>query len=183
MAHGYAMVSGKVPAVMVHVNVGTANAICGALNAARENVPILVTAGRTPLTEEGLPGARDAYIHWGQEMYDQAGMLREPSNGITSCATASSSRRSSIARSAIAPQRAGGTGLSDLAARGPGPIDAAASSRYEQPGRRVAAAAARANASALAEAARILAKAESPLIITTNAGRDPDVMAGARRLR
>src|SRR5208282_1405911 len=77
MAHGYAMVSGKVPAVMVHVSVGTANAICGALNAARENVPILFTAGRTPLTEEGLFGARDAYIHWGQEMYDQAGMLRE----------------------------------------------------------------------------------------------------------
>ena len=29
MAHGYAMVSGKIPAVMVHVNVGTANTICG----------------------------------------------------------------------------------------------------------------------------------------------------------
>src|SRR5262245_58819230 len=49
MAHGYAMVSGKVPAVMVHVSVGTANTICGVANAARENVPILVTAGRTPL--------------------------------------------------------------------------------------------------------------------------------------
>ncbi|MGA9849812.1 MAG: thiamine pyrophosphate-binding protein, partial [Roseiarcus sp.] len=77
MAHGYAMVSGRVPAVMVHVSVGTANGLCGALNAARENVPILFTAGRTPLTESGLPGARDAFIHWGQELYDQAGMVRE----------------------------------------------------------------------------------------------------------
>ena len=77
MAHGYAVVSGKVPAVMVHVSVGTANALCGVLNAARENVPILFTAGRSPLTEEGLPGARDTYIHWAQEMFDQAGMLRE----------------------------------------------------------------------------------------------------------
>jgi len=77
MAHGYAVASGRVPAVMVHVSVGTANAICGVFNAARENVPILFTAGRSPLTEEGLPGARDTYIHWAQEMFDQAGMLRE----------------------------------------------------------------------------------------------------------
>ncbi|MBV8089316.1 MAG: hypothetical protein JO139_07030, partial [Alphaproteobacteria bacterium] len=48
MAHGWAMVTGRVPAVMVHVSVGTANGVCGALNAARENVPILFTAGRSP---------------------------------------------------------------------------------------------------------------------------------------
>src|SRR3954465_8716531 len=77
MAHGYAAASGRVPAVMVHVSVGTANALCGVLNAARANVPILFTAGRSPLTEEGLAGARDTYIHWAQEMFDQAGMLRE----------------------------------------------------------------------------------------------------------
>src|SRR3954462_14197470 len=77
MAHGYAAASGRVPAVMVHVSVGTANALCGVLNAARTNVPILFTAGRSPLTEEGLEGARDTYIHWAQEMFDQAGMLRE----------------------------------------------------------------------------------------------------------
>src|SRR6201989_1576870 len=77
MAHGYGMVSRRIPAVMVHVSVGTANMVCGAINAARENVAILLTAGRSPLTESGLPGARDVYIHWAQEMYDQAGMLRE----------------------------------------------------------------------------------------------------------
>src|ERR1700732_120277 len=54
MAHGYAIASGKVPAVMVHVSVGTANALCGVFNATRENVPILFTAGRSPLTHEGL---------------------------------------------------------------------------------------------------------------------------------
>src|SRR3977135_2504405 len=77
MAHGYAAASGRVPAGMVHVSVGTAHALCGGFNAARENVPILFTAGRSPLTEEGLPGARDTYIHWAQEMFDQAGMLGE----------------------------------------------------------------------------------------------------------
>jgi acetolactate synthase I/II/III large subunit len=30
MAHGYAMVTGRVPAVMVHVSVGTANGVCAA---------------------------------------------------------------------------------------------------------------------------------------------------------
>src|SRR5438477_3068082 len=77
MAHGYGMVSRRIPAVMAHVSVGTANMICAAMNAARENVAILLTAGRSPLTEAGLLGSRDGYIHWAQEMFDQAGMLRE----------------------------------------------------------------------------------------------------------
>ena len=77
MAHGYAMLSRRIPAVMVHVSVGTANMVCAAMNAARENVALLLTAGRSPITETGLPGARDGYIHWAQEMYDQAGLIRE----------------------------------------------------------------------------------------------------------
>ena len=77
MAHGYYVATGRLAAVMVHVNVGTANAICGVMNAARENVPILMTSGRTPLTEDGLDGSRSLYIHWGQEMFDQAATLRE----------------------------------------------------------------------------------------------------------
>src|ERR1700680_653533 len=44
MAHGYGMVSRRIPPVMVHVSVGTANMICAAINAARENIAILLTA-------------------------------------------------------------------------------------------------------------------------------------------
>jgi acetolactate synthase-1/2/3 large subunit len=77
MAHGYYLVTGRPQAVMVHVNVGAANALMGLLNAARDNVPIFFTSGRTPITESGRVGSRDLPIHWGQEMYDQAGMLRE----------------------------------------------------------------------------------------------------------
>ena len=47
MAHGYAMLSRRIPAVMVHVSVGTANMVCAAMNASRENVAILLTAGRS----------------------------------------------------------------------------------------------------------------------------------------
>ena len=77
MAHGAYLASGRPQAVMFHVSVGTANAICAVANAARDNVPLLVTAGRTPLLETGMTGSRDAMIHWAQEMFDQAGMLRE----------------------------------------------------------------------------------------------------------
>ena len=78
MAHGYAMVTGKPQAMMVHVGVGTANSLNGLINASRQNIPILFTAGRTPITESGaLPAARNNYIHWAQEHFDQGGMLRE----------------------------------------------------------------------------------------------------------
>jgi acetolactate synthase I/II/III large subunit len=77
MAHGYFLVTGKAQAVMVHVSVGTANMINALADASRDNVPILLCAGRSPVTERGRPGARNRPIHWAQEMFDQAGMLRE----------------------------------------------------------------------------------------------------------
>lgn len=77
MAHGYYLMTGKPASVMVHVNVGLANAVMGLINAASENVPILMCSGRTPLTEYGRFGSRSSPIHWGQEMRDQASMVRE----------------------------------------------------------------------------------------------------------
>jgi acetolactate synthase-1/2/3 large subunit len=77
MAHGAYLMTGRPQAVMFHVSVGTANAVCGVMNAARDQIPLLVTAGRTPLFESGPLGARDTRIHWAQEMFDQGGMVRE----------------------------------------------------------------------------------------------------------
>jgi acetolactate synthase I/II/III large subunit len=77
MAHGYTMITGRPQAVMLHTNVGTANAINALIDASRDRVPVLLTSGRTPFTENGPSGARSVHIHWAQEMYDQAGMLRE----------------------------------------------------------------------------------------------------------
>ena len=77
MAHGYYRIAGKPAAVMVHVTVGTANALCGLINAARDNIPVLLAAGRTPNTETGHIGSRNRSIHWGQESFDQGGMVRE----------------------------------------------------------------------------------------------------------
>jgi acetolactate synthase-1/2/3 large subunit len=77
MAHGYTAVTGRPQAVMLHTNVGTANAINMLINASRDRVPMLLTSGRTPYTESGAEGSRSAHIQWAQEMFDQAGMLRE----------------------------------------------------------------------------------------------------------
>ncbi|MDE2007184.1 MAG: thiamine pyrophosphate-requiring protein [Rhodospirillales bacterium] len=77
MAHGVTMVTGRPQAVMTHTNVGTANAINALIDAARDRIPMLLSSGRTPVMESGPSGARNVYIHWAQEMFDQAGMLRE----------------------------------------------------------------------------------------------------------
>ncbi len=77
MAHGYYEIAQEMAAVMVHVTVGTANALNGIMNAARDNAPMLLAAGRTPLTEDGEPASRNGHIHWGQESFDQGGMVRE----------------------------------------------------------------------------------------------------------
>jgi acetolactate synthase-1/2/3 large subunit len=77
MAHGYYLVSGKPTAAMVHVTVGTGNATCALMNANRDNVPLLLMAGRTPHTQIGHIASRSFPIHWGQENFDQAGMVRE----------------------------------------------------------------------------------------------------------
>jgi acetolactate synthase I/II/III large subunit len=77
MAHGAYLVTGKPQALMVHVNVGTANAINLLANASRDRVPLLLLAGRSPIMEAGAFGARSRPIHWAQEMFDQGGMVRE----------------------------------------------------------------------------------------------------------
>jgi acetolactate synthase-1/2/3 large subunit len=77
MAHGYYLATGRPQAVMVHTNVGLANTVLGVLNAAAEQVPMLICSGRTPVTEQGRPGSRTTPINWGQDMRDQGAMLRE----------------------------------------------------------------------------------------------------------
>ncbi|MBV8086127.1 MAG: thiamine pyrophosphate-requiring protein, partial [Chloroflexi bacterium] len=77
MAHGYTMVTGEPQVVMVHTIAGTANATGNVINAARAHVPMLFSAGRTPITEGDMKGSRDGGIHWAQESFDQGSMVRE----------------------------------------------------------------------------------------------------------
>ena len=77
MAHGYYLATGRAQAVMAHTNVGLANCAIGAINAATEHIPIILFSGRTPSTERGRLGSRTVPIGWGQEMRDQAALVRE----------------------------------------------------------------------------------------------------------
>lgn len=77
MAHGYYLATGRPQAVMVHVNVGLANSAMGLINAASENIPLFMLAGRTPITEFDRTGARMTPIQYGQEMRDQGALVRE----------------------------------------------------------------------------------------------------------
>ena len=77
MAGGYALATGKGQAVLVHVDAGTANAAMALHNLARTRLPVLVMAGRAPFTIHGeMTGSRDTYVHFVQDPYDMAGIVR-----------------------------------------------------------------------------------------------------------
>ena len=169
MAHGFAAVRGRAQAVMVHVNVGTANCIAGLINAERDYVPMLLAAGRTPVLEQGMAGARSLNIHWAQEMFDQAGMLRETVRWdyelrdprqlavVTgrALALAQSAPRGpvylSLPREVLAAAPAADMAAPTLAVASPCAPDPAGVARM----------------------AAVLSAAEHPLIITARAGADP----------
>jgi acetolactate synthase-1/2/3 large subunit len=174
MAHGYYRTCGKPAAVMVHVTVGTANAMNGLINAARDNIPLLLAAGRTPLTETGHISSRNRSIHWGQEAFDQGGMVREyvkwdyelrggqPVGAVVDRALdiAMTEPRGpvyltlprEVLTDAAVPTRRGT--VLPLGMLAPEPAWAA-----------------------IEEAASLIAKAEFPLIVTSAVGRNPDAIA------
>ena len=77
MAAGYAAISGRGQAVMVHVDAGTANAAMGMHNMFRGRLPVMLIAGKAPFTLRGeLPGSRDNYVHFVQDPFDIASLVR-----------------------------------------------------------------------------------------------------------
>ncbi|MBP6345321.1 MAG: thiamine pyrophosphate-requiring protein [Neisseriaceae bacterium] len=77
LANGYYFATGRPQAVMVHTNVGLANAVTALINAHCQNIPTILLGGRTPITEHGHLGSRNTPIGYGQEMRDQAALVRE----------------------------------------------------------------------------------------------------------
>lgn len=173
MAQGYYLASGQAQTAMVHVNVGVANAVCGLLNAARDNIPLIFVSGRTPITEQGRLGARDNFIHWGQEMFDQAGMIREIVKWdyelrYPEQIPAVVARAAAIANSAPAGPVYLSLPRETLAEPAP---EAARAARME------AARSPWPDPDAISRAAGLLSRAQSPLIITSRAGRTADGFA------
>lgn len=77
-AHGYAQVSGKPAAVLVHVDVGTQGLGGAVHNADRGRVPILIYAGAAAFTLEGeLKGSRNEFMFGIQDALDQPTIVRQ----------------------------------------------------------------------------------------------------------
>src|SRR3954463_2301611 len=170
MAHGYTMVTGRPQAMMVHVGVGTANSINGLINASRQNIPILFTAGRTPITESGgLTAARNNYIHWAQEHFDQGGMVREFVKWDYELRHAEQTETVLDRALAIAKSEPQGPVYVTL----PREILASDSSKmvFSEKPTISAASPPAADPQALEEAVKLLAAAQHPLLITANGGR------------
>ena len=78
MADGWARVTGRPQAVIVHVDVGTQALGCALHNASCGRAPVLVFAGLCPFTEDGeLPGSRTEYQHWIQDALDQKSIVNQ----------------------------------------------------------------------------------------------------------
>ena len=77
-AHGYAQLTGRAQAVVVHVDCGTQSLGGAVHNAAKARIPIFVFAGLSPFTQEGeATGSRNEFIQWIQDVYDQRGIVRQ----------------------------------------------------------------------------------------------------------
>src|SRR5258708_6573191 len=76
-AQGFAQITGRGQAVLVHVECGTQSLAGGIHNVAKCRVPVLIFAGASPYTQEGeLRGSRNEFIHWLQDVPDQRGIVR-----------------------------------------------------------------------------------------------------------
>ena len=180
MAHGYALVTGRPQVVMVHVIVGAGNAVGGIINAARSNVPILFSAGRNPITESGMHGSRNRAIHWAQESFDQAAMVREFVKWdyeLRNFAQLETVVDRALAVAQAEPQ--GPVYLTlprEVLAEKHEVFEYAPASRAPRPGAVVA------SPEAIAETARLLTAARNPIILTKAAGRDPQAVPALVKL-
>ena len=176
MAHGYYAAGGRPAAVMVHVNVGTGNASTAIITAARANVPVLMSAGRTPVTEEGQLGSRDLHIHWAQESFDQAAMLREYVKWDYELRTPA--QLEAVVDRALEVMQAEPRGPvyltlpREVLAASPGAMTITSPARRQVRSERFP------DPARIDEAARILARAEYPIVLTSAAGIDPRAVEG-----
>lgn len=175
MAHGYTMVTGKPQVVMVHVIVGTANALGGIINAAKARVPMFFAAGRTPWTEQGPVGTRDLGIHWAQESFDQGAMVREFVKWDYELRLASQLETVVDRGLAIAQSEPSGPVYLTL------PREVLAENltafQYAQPSRIKGASATVPEAAAIRQAAQAIAAARNPIAVVQSLGRQPQAVA------
>jgi acetolactate synthase-1/2/3 large subunit len=177
-AMGHHFAGGGPQAVMVHVDAGTLN-LGGAIhNAQRNRVPVVVFAGRSPYTTAtDVPGHRDSFIHWQQEQLDQQAVLR--AFGKWTMEVPRGRELAGIVRRAYQVARTDPAGPAYVML----PREALMEPGGQRPTRRLPPPRPAApDPDGLAEAARVLADARSPVIVTGRTGARPGTVASLVRL-
>lgn len=78
MADGFARLTNKAQAVIIHVDVGTQGLGAAVHNASSGRAPVLIFAGLSPYTINGeYRGSRTEYIHWMQDVPDQKAIVAQ----------------------------------------------------------------------------------------------------------
>src|SRR5690606_11054439 len=150
-------------------NVGTANGLMGLMNASRGGVPMLYSAGRTPINEDTYPGHRDMDINWTQEMFDQAGVMRESVKWEYELRNAA--QLETVVDRALSVARSEPTGPVYLTLPREVIAQRLDTFTYSVPSRLQAAAPPAPDPVTLEKVAKLLAEAEHPLIVAGAAGR------------
>ncbi|RDB15268.1 Benzoylformate decarboxylase [Hypsizygus marmoreus] len=183
-AQGYAQVTGKPAAVIVHVDVGT-QAMAGAIhNVDRSRTPVLIYAGASPFSSENeLKGTRNEWIMWLQDVPDQTAIVRQYmrcTSQISSGSTVSQTIRRSLQIAMSDPK-----GPVYLWARREVMEEEVPESLVEAPASLQKWPAVEPSALSPISATHIgsaLLAAHSPLIITSFLGRNPDAVSALLEL-
>ncbi|QFU89006.1 thiamine pyrophosphate-requiring protein [Amycolatopsis sp. YIM 10] len=171
-AQGYAQVTGRAQAVLVHVDCGTQN-IGGMLhNAAKGRVPVLVFAGASPFTQEGeLLGSRNEFIQWIQDVHDQRGIVRGYTKYDNEIRTGHNVKTLVGRALQIAHSEPGGP----VYLVGAREVMEAGVPRQDPP-HTVPIAPAALSPQVLDQLAEALGQAENPIVVTSYLGRDPEAV-------
>ncbi len=176
MNMGYFQWSGRPQVTMLHVDSGTINAGAAWPEAWQANAGIVVMAGRTPWTTRNeLRGGRSYFIHWEQEVYDQAAIVRQYTKWDYEIKTIENAALVIQSAFRIAGTEPCGPAYLTI----PREIMAAElnTGLCYSPDDFPPAAPPQADSAALREAARLLVEAENPVILVKSMGRHPEAVA------
>ncbi|MBT5938863.1 MAG: thiamine pyrophosphate-requiring protein, partial [Rhodospirillaceae bacterium] len=163
-------------AAIVYSTPGTANIAGALINASKAQVPLIVLAASSAVTDDGsMRGSRDIHVQWAQESFDQAGMIREyvkwdyelrqPAQ-LESVIDRALEMAMDHPRGPVyisLPRDVIAEALREVTIETPARREVA-NQRYPDPAR-------------LQQAAKILAEAQRPLIITSELGRSKTAVA------
>ncbi|MQA97415.1 MAG: thiamine pyrophosphate-requiring protein [Streptosporangiales bacterium] len=171
-AMGHYFVTGEPQAVMVHVDAGTLNLGGAVHNAQRNRLPVVIFAGRTPYSvSPDVPGHRDTAIHWPQEQLDQQGVLRPFAKWTMEVPRGR--ELAGIVRRAYQVARSAPSGPAYVMLPREALMEAGA---VPAPGPQVSPRPPAPDPAGLAEAARLLADARRPVIVTDRTGARPEAV-------